>query len=325
MAEGALTTEVLVPAGRGRASASGTRVGRRRFGGARVAAAESGVRPRGVGALLDAAADALVGRFALLVGFAVLIGLPVQVFQTALNRALPPSAMGLMHLVPAALQSITGFLVGLWATALVGAHLLGREVGVVEGLRRAFDRPLSLVVLAFVTGVLFVVQTLSACCIAPYFLVAWLFSVVSPVYVLERATPFAALGRSVALVKSSFARWLGLFVTQLFVVQPSVVLGSQLTNPEYRPWIMTWTELDSVTYDLIATPLSALFLGLGATIVATVHTVYYVDVRCRVEGLDLRLRLRAQPGAAPDAAEPDAQADDDAETEPRARAAGGAA
>jgi hypothetical protein len=193
------------------------------------------------------------------------------------------TSWGLLFVV---LDSAALFVLGMAAGHLVDGWLAGRDdpFGTVLG---AVARRIWVVPIVVVVGA--VAKTAAACFGGVgFFLVDALFLVAGPVAGAERTGPFATIGRSVRLAKGAYGQALAVSVGGFaitFVLRFALALGpfvllASLSLPEQ--WAVVAGQASSVTL-LVTMPLTA-------CIAARTH----VDLRCRVEGLDLVRREEAR-------------------------------
>ena len=274
----------------------------------------AGLRPLGVGEILDVAIKIYRSRFGDLVkAVSVVLG-PVFVLAAAIRLSLPTEDTFLESTQPGAtpefeaeefwaflagtvLIAILAFIAGQVATGAcfkaVGGAYFDERPDWRESLRFARSRLGSLLWLSFLLPLLLVPATLA--CIAPgvYLYVAW--AVATPVLLLEDVRGRRALKRSRGLVTGRWWPTLGL-----------LVLTAILTGLVQAVFVGLAAGVVSVSDNEVAravadavgqTASSALVTPLSAA----VTTVLYFDLRVRKEGFDLELlahRLGVEPGTA---------------------------
>jgi hypothetical protein len=257
----------------------------------------------GAGAVLDSSFDLLRFRFRRFVALTAVLFVPLQLLDlvVALSSGVTAggdgtdqfqlldtgagTSSGWTFLV-VGLQSCALFLLGMAAGHLVEGWLAGRDdaFGTVVGAvaRRAWVVPIVVVVAV-------AAKTAAACAGGVgFFLVDALFFIAGPVAGAERTGPFATIGRSVRLAKGAYGLALavcfgGFAIT--FVLRFALSLGPMalialIGLPD--EWLIVLEQASALTL-LITMPLTA-------CIAARAH----VDLRCRVEGLDLVRREEAR-------------------------------
>lgn len=274
----------------------------------------AGLRPLGIGEILDVAIKIYRARFGVLVrAVAVVLG-PVFALS-AIIRISIPSEDNLLSTQPAGTPefdgdqfwaflagtvviSLLGFIASQLATgacfkAVSGAYL-DEEPSWRESLQFARSKLGPLLWLSFLQIVLLVPATLA--CLVPgfYLYVAW--TVAAPVLLLEDVRGWSALKRSRALVKGRF-----------WAVAGVVVLVFILTAMVQAVFLGLFAGIVAVTGNEVAgavadalgqTASSALITPLSAAVL----TVLYFDLRVRKEGFDLELlahRMGVDPSTVP--------------------------
>ena len=268
---------------------------RRRFRGARLDTRRDLLAPRGVGQILDTACDVLGARFGPCFGIALLLWFPVLFGQGMLLRAGEAEVF-------VAWQLVAGFLVRMFAVvficSIVGGHLQGNTVPALDAFAVGLRRFPGMAVLGAMIGFL---TFMGVClCILPSLVVKWLFAVVPAVYVLEGVGLGEAISRGVRLVSTGAAllRWMGWSVVTWFMVLPLQVLSEGLVAMPVRTELEHRLPVSGMAFEVVLALLGAPFLALATAFAAVVTTVFYVDLRVRREGLDLRLRLEAMKSRA---------------------------
>ena len=282
----------------------------------------AGLRPLGVGEILDVAIKIYRSRFGVLIkAVSVVLG-PVFVLAGVIRLSLPsddafveatqPGATPEIgeefwaFLAGTALVGILAFIAGQLATgacfkAVAGAYL-NEQPGWRASLQFARSRLGSLLWLSVLLP-LFLVPALLACIVpGVYLYVAW--SVATPVLLLEDVKGRKALKRSRALVTGRW--WPTLALLVLVAILTGMVQGIFLSLSAGVVSVST-NEVAGAVADAVAqTASSALLTPLAAA----VSTVLYFDFRVRKEGFDLELlarRIGVEPAAVP-APEPPPQA-----------------
>jgi hypothetical protein len=261
---------------------------------------EGGLRPRSTGELLDLVVELLRRRFGTIVGLSVLLILPSRLLQPFIGIHLwfpgvesgEPDvgmmAMGLvgMMLLPAAAQMLARATV----VPIAWGELTGERVGAGGAFGRALARFFPLLVLTILIALL---TSVGVCALLVGALfVAWKLAAAVPALVVERVGLAQALQRSVELTGGGFLRFLVLGTVMVVTVTPlNSFPGFATDDPTIRPMVIDWLGVSEAAFDVVAVPLTALFLGLGVAIAAIVAAVYYADCRVRRDGEDLRRRV----------------------------------
>jgi hypothetical protein len=272
----------------------------------------AGLRPLGVGEILDVAIKIYRARFGVLVrAVAVVVG-PVFALAAVIRISIPqsdnlfdPSQPGASpeidtdnlwaFLAGTLVIFILAFIASQVATGAcfkaVGGAYLDEEPGWRECLHFARERLGALLWLSFLLVLLLTPAFLA--CIIPgiYFYVAW--SVAAPVLLLEGIKGRGALKRSRALVEGRFWPTVGV-----------LLLVGLLTGIVQAIFLGVLTGIVSVAGNEVATALADAIgqtasSALTTPLSAAVLTVLYFDLRVRKEGFDLELlahRLGVEPG-----------------------------
>jgi hypothetical protein len=261
------------------------------------------VRPSTLTDLLDGGFRLLRSRPGTVLGLSALFVAPGQVFAGVANRAsiedlnsvLGGSALlsaggssdgydVLLLLLSALVRSLGLLYLGVALTLVVIAGQSGTRLGAAEAATAALRRsgPVLLVwpLLAIGSLVSYVA------CVLP--LGVWLTftAVVAPAIAAERAGPIRAIGRSFRLVAKRFWAALGVVMLSTLVagVLDSVLLilpqGIAVALPSPYGWVLAMVA--GATVSTVTT---------GPLVLSCV--LLYVDLRVRVEGLDLRQRAQA--------------------------------
>jgi hypothetical protein len=274
----------------------------------------AGLRPLGVGEILDVAIKIYRARFGVLVrAVAVVVG-PVFAVAAVIRISIPQSDNLFDASQPGATPTfetdqfwaflagtlvifVLAFVASQVATGAcfkaVGGAYLDEEPDWKESLRFARERLGSLLWLSFLL-VLLLTPAFLACIIPGVdFYVAW--SVAAPVLLLEGVKGRGALKRSRALVEGRFWPTVGV-----------LMLVAVLTGIVQAIFLGVLTGVVSVAGNDVATALAdaigqTVSSALTTPLSAAVLTVLYFDLRVRKEGFDLELlahRLGVAPGAA---------------------------
>jgi hypothetical protein len=181
-------------------------------------------------------------------------------------------------------------------TRLVAANFVGREMGPreafngVKNLWLVFAGASFLTILAMIGGlIVFLVG---------FVIAAVLFAVVIPIIAIEEEGAFNAMGRSWALMKRGFWRYLGVLAVMLIlstliafaIVLIPGIIASVLRDAHLDAIAFVFDAFGSAISELVVFPISA----IAATLV-------YFDARVRFEGFDVQLMAARlpQPPTAP--------------------------
>ena len=265
----------------------------------------AGLRPLGIGEIIDVAIKVYRARFAVLVKSVAIVLGPVFVLSALIRISFPASDDLFQETQPGAtpevdLDKLWPFLAGTLlivvlaylasqiATgacfkAVSGAYL-DEEAGWQESLRFARSRLASLLWLSFLTAVCVIPALLL--CLAPgiYLWIAW--TVAAPVLLLEDVRGWKAMKRSRQLVKGRF--WPTLAVVLLVAILTGIVqavfvgiLAGLVSVSGNEVALAIADAIGQTASGVLTTPLSAAVL-----------TVLYFDLRVRKEGFDLELLSR---------------------------------
>ncbi|MEV6928852.1 hypothetical protein AB0M46_30785 [Dactylosporangium sp. NPDC051485] len=182
-------------------------------------------------------------------------------------------------------------LLGGLAGAAAGPGLLGVAARPRDLLRQVLRRALPLLVVALVTAALILVTSLVL--MLPWPLVFGLLGLASPALVVDRTGPFAAVGRSFRLagrnLRGAGIRLGGYFSWALI----RIVLG---LGGSYA--LELWLDHGQAAYTLAMIAIWAVVDAVAYASLACIDAVLYLEVRMRVEGLDVaigRLRRLGRP------------------------------
>jgi len=293
MASAATSIQTLVPVGRGSGAAGSGGPGRRRHFHPIEGVGEgvgAGLRPRGVGEILDAGCDVLARRFGAVVLLGFALWLPVRALMELTLRSPAAPLAGFLNLAPVFL--VTTAMVAMIAR-LVSEEVQGREVTLGASVREGLDRILGLAFLTALVGVLAGVgAVVSVCCLGVAgYVVQWLFSVAPAVYVLERASFSDSLSRSMRLVTRSFWRWMGWFVVHQVMLVPISMPAGILDQPEFRQGLLSESVSGGTAFAIGYVVVTALVMGVTSGFSSILMVVFYLDTLVRREGRDLELGL----------------------------------
>ena len=170
----------------------------------------------------------------------------------------------------------------LLALSLVVSVLLILVAAVGVGLIVLLTLTQSAVLIGF--GVLFLVVAM----VAAMFAVITLTVLATPALVLERAKVFTALRRSVTLTRKMFWRVLGIYLLTALLVG---VLTSVLSYPASMFGQILGSATGAYLLSLVA---GVIAMAVTTPFMAAVTALLYIDVRIRLEGLDVELARAAQ-------------------------------
>jgi len=275
----------------------------------------AGLRPLGIGEILDVAIKIYRARFPVLVKSVVVVLAPVFVLSALIRISLPAGDSLFTDTQPGAtptldfdklwpiiggtlLLVVLAYLASQIATgacfkAISGAYL-DEEAGWRDSLRFARSKLRSLLWLSFLTALLLLPAVLAFVVPAIYLWVAW--SVAAPVLLLEDVRGLKALRRSRQLVKGRF--WPTMAVLLLITILTSIVqavfigiLAGVVSVSGNEVALAVADAIGQTASGVLTTPLTAAVL-----------TVLYFDLRVRKEGFDLELlsrRMGVEPSIAP--------------------------
>jgi hypothetical protein len=250
-----------------------------------------------VGALLDVAFDVLRARFWTCMGLTVPLWMVVWGVHRVVITTQTLDDAGLAELgelvVQGAGQSAVRALAIALVTLVVYGHLQGRPLGAVGALRASLRRAPALFALTLITGVgMFLATACGAVCLfVPAILLSWLWAVAPAALVLEHVGPVEALSRSASLARRSFPRWVGVMLTQFGLTAPILAVMAGLNDPNLRETLRASSGIAEPWFSAADLALVSVLSGFATALSAVVLTVYYLDQRVRVDGLDLEMGL----------------------------------
>ncbi len=270
-----------------------------------VRAAGLDFRPRGVGELLDLAAELLRVRLPLLVGTAFLLWIPIAWVQRNLlilpHDAPEPQVVALIALgvfLPFLATVLTGAV-----TAMVTIPWLRGEVLQPGAMGRLVAAVPSLLLVSLVT-ILAIGAGIFTCGIASIFF-WWKLLVAPMVVVVESPNPLRALRRSFALTRFGFGRWIGAYLGSVLIMLPLGIAGKYAGDGTLDELLFRWyPQLGPNSIEILILLVSGLVFALPAAYGAALVAVFYVDLLVRREAWDLELRLerlRERPTTGPNA------------------------
>ena len=265
----------------------------------------AGLRPLGIGEIIDVAIKVYRARFGVLVKSVAIVLAPVFALSALIRISFPAGDDLFEETQPGAtpefdidelwpfiagtlLIVVLAYLASQIATgacfkAISGAYL-DEEAGWQDSLRFARSKLGSLVWLSFLTGLGVIVGLVL--CVVPgiYLWVAW--SVAAPVLLLEDVRGWKAMKRSRRLVKGRF--WSTFAVVLLMAILTGIVqavfvgiLAGVVSVSGNEVAVAIADAIGQTASGVLTTPLSAAVL-----------TVLYFDLRVRKEGFDLELLSR---------------------------------
>jgi hypothetical protein len=262
----------------------------------------AGLRPLGIGEIIDVAIKVYRARFAVLVRSVAVVLAPVFTLSALIRISFPAGDELLVESQPGATPDLdldklwpfiagTGLILvlaylasqlatGACFKAISGAYL-DEDAGWKESLRFARSKLGSLLWLSFLTGLCVVVGFVL--CLVPGFYVWIAFTVAAPVLLLEDVRGRKALKRSRQLVKGRF--WSTFAVVLLMAILTGIVqavfvgvLAGLVSVSGNDVALAIADAIGQTASGVLTTPLSAAVL-----------TVLYFDLRVRKEGFDLEL------------------------------------
>ena len=265
----------------------------------------AGLRPLGIGEIIDVAIKVYRARFGVLVKSVAVVLAPVFALSALIRISFPAGDDLFEETQPGAtpefdidefwpfiagtlLIVVLAYLASQIATgacfkAISGAYL-DEEAGWQDSLRFARSRLGSLVWLSFLTAVCLIPAFLM--CVLPgiYLWIAW--TVAAPVLLLEDVRGWKAMKRSKQLVKGRF--WSTFAVVLLVAILTGIVqaifvgiLAGVVSVSGNEVAVAIADAIGQTASSVLITPLSAAVL-----------TVLYFDLRVRKEGFDLELLSR---------------------------------
>ncbi|HVE46163.1 MAG TPA: glycerophosphoryl diester phosphodiesterase membrane domain-containing protein [Acidimicrobiales bacterium] len=272
----------------------------------------AGLRPLGVGEILDLAIKVYRSRFADLVKVVAVavtpvfvLGALVQLSASSEDEArLPGEAASVdfsdlwTFVAGVFLVAVLGFVASQLASAasfrIVSGAYLGESPTWRESLGFAASRLRSLLWLSVVLGFFLVLAFLALIIPGFYFAVAW--TVATPVLLFEGLRGRQALARSRALVRDRWWPTLAvIFLSTVFTAIVQAIFGSlffaAVSDGDNDTAVALANAATNITASVVTTPFTA-----------AVIAVVYFDLRVRKEGFDLELltrRVGVDPGQPP--------------------------
>jgi hypothetical protein len=261
------------------------------------------LRPRGIGEILDAAVSLYRARFGLLVRYAAIVVVPVQLFLTVVllsaqpdrfsvtvnGNATPQFDTGRAQLGATVVVLLVGWLTNAFVEAVTarivaGAYVDSGEAGN-DAARAAVRRIPAVIAVALLVG-LCEVAGLFVCGVGAFAAQAF-FAVAIPVVILERKSVFGSMGRSIELTRTHFWHVLGLVIAAASI--------TALLNAALAAGLNLWSSRGaSATAVVVAQGLVNVVASVITTpFVAAAVVALYFDLRIRDEAFDVQMAMAA--------------------------------
>jgi hypothetical protein len=261
------------------------------------------LRPRGIGEILDAAVSLYRARFGLLVRYAAVVVVPVQVLATIVLLSAQPDRFSVTlngsatprfdtdraqlgaTIVVLVMGWVTNALVEAITARIVADAYVGSGEAPSVAARTAARRIFVVLAVGLLVGLCQVAGLFL--CIVGSFAVRAVFAAAIPAVILERRSVFRSMSRSIELTRSHFWHVLGL-VTAAWALSAllNVALASGLNFWAARGASPTTIVITQGLVNIIASVLTTPFVA--AAIVAL-----YFDLRIRDEAFDVQLAMAA--------------------------------
>ena len=259
------------------------------------------LRPRGIGEILDAAVSLYRARFGLLVRYAAIVVVPVQLLLTVVLLSAQPdnyrvsvtgNATPEFHSSRAQLGAtivvlvvgwLTNALVIAMTTRIVANAYIGHDETGSEAARTAARRFLPVVAVGLLVGICELLG-LFLCGVGTFAAQA-LFVAAIPVVILERRRVFAAMSRSIELTRSHFWHVLGVVLTATLI---GAVLNIALVSG-----LQFWAARGASSTALVGVQgiVNIIASVLTTPFVAAASVALYFDLRIRDEAFDVQMAL----------------------------------
>ena len=259
------------------------------------------LRPRGIGEILDAAVSLYRARFGLLVRYAAIVIIPVQLLLTIVllsaqpdnynislsGNATPQFDTSRAQLAATIIVLVAGWLthafVAAVTTRIVANAYIGYDEEGPQAARTAARRFLPVVAVAFLVGVCELFGLLL--CGVGTFAAQALFVAAIPVVILERRRVFAAMSRSIELTRSHFWHVLGVVLT-------ASLLGA-LLNSALVTALRFWAARGASSTGLVVAQggVNIIASVLTTPFVAAATVALYFDLRIRDEAFDVQMAI----------------------------------
>jgi hypothetical protein len=259
------------------------------------------LRPRGIGEILDAAVSLYRARFGLLVRYAAIVVVPVQVFLTVVllsaqpdnysvslsGNATPQFRTGGAQWGATIVVLVTGWLTHAFVAAVTTRIVANAYIGYGEegsqAARTAARRFLPVIAVAFLVGLCELFGILL--CGVGTFAAQALFVAAIPVVILERRRVFAAMSRSIELTRSHFWHVLG-------VVLAAGLIGA-LLNSALVVALRIWAARGASSTGLVVAQGAVNIVAsvLTTPFVAAATVALYFDLRIRDEAFDVQMAI----------------------------------
>ncbi|EIV93934.1 hypothetical protein [Frankia sp. QA3] len=261
------------------------------------------LRPLALGEILDGTFATIRANPGATIGVTLASAAVVETISTVVAISTENASTGvraLGTLVPLALDLILGLFLSGVLSVVVSEATLGSRIGPIEAVRRVAPRLgglFALTVIVTAAVALGLVALLVGAVVVGVYL-----GLATPAYILEGGGVRHALRRSVAIVRGSWWRTLGILVLAMLValmlsavlaVVTAVILGSS-------------SEVFGDFLDGDLTVTGHIVQGIGNLLATTISTpivsgtvvLLYIDLRIRREGLDVTLAEAARARAA---------------------------
>ena len=261
------------------------------------------LRPRGIGEILDAAVSLYRARFWLLVRYAALVVVPVQLFLTLVLLSAQPDSFSLAVNGNAAPQFDTSraqlgatvvVLLAGWVTSslveavtarIVADSYVGSAEAPSTAARTAARRILTVLAVGLLVGVCQVAGLFL--CFVGALAVRAFFAVAVPAVILESKRVFSSMGRSIELTRNHFWHALG-------VVVAAMLIGA-LLNAALASALNIWSARGGSASAIVVTQgvVNIIASCITTPFVAAVAVALYFDLRIRDEAFDVQLAMAA--------------------------------
>ncbi len=205
-----------------------------------------------------------------------------------------PASTGLLLAANALSTLLSAVIVGALVTSITSEAVYGERLAPLDAWRAAQPRLLplgaALLILAFGLSAGLVVSLLTALCFIGLVVLGLViyaavsvYMLLTPVMVLERVTLRAGLLRAFALGRARFWRGVSLLMSLTLLTALLDLIAAELSRPLLDP-LLRADSLD--LYYTLRLVLSTAMTIVTAPFIAAVLTLFYYDLRVRVEGFD---------------------------------------
>lgn len=257
------------------------------------------LRPLAVGDVLDGSLTLLRRYLRPVVAVSVVVAIAVQALGFLIETARAGTDNGGVEagylFLTLLLTQLGGLILAGPISALAGEAVLGRPMSMPQLWAKTRPRAPAILVTALLIVLLSVLGFVLA--VVPFFLVLVYCAFSTQAAVLEKLPARQAVARSVALVRGSFWRVLGVLllagliagVVGLVLQTPAIALAAVVTGHFF-----TSAAAASSTTSRAILSVGAAVAGIFTlSFSAGVHSLLYIDRRMRSEGLDVSLRQAA--------------------------------